>query len=714
MFEGTLLTIFLIIGAFFGLYKTVYGILERSSIETIREIAAHDEKALENFLDDEWGSLEDMPNILKLFNTTDQANPASNFRTLAQTTRYKSTYLLASDGTLYKSDGTIGKDDNVTDFIEGLTTDKFAVRYASVSENSDEECNVYLILGVKLHGIQFGDTSVEYAVKRVSICSLDDKLKTDSFSGQGLSSVIDGSGAYIIKIDYSENSSAPQNIDDFLNASNIKGYKNAADVKNAVIGADSGITLKLRNSGKNYIMYFQKLKDTDWFYVSQVPFSVFSDLTRNILTMFTVMMIAVLGLIFLSAAIRAKSVHEKISNDAKHKRELTEALTMAQQANRAKTVFLNNMSHDIRTPMNAIIGFTRLAGKNLDDKEKTAGCLSKIDKASNHLLSLINDILDMSRIESGKVTLSEKPESLSDILESFENILISGADAKNLDFSVDFSDIQNDFIICDALRLNQILLNVASNAIKYTPDGGKVSVCVSRKMQHGSKTIYEFRIKDNGIGMSPEFRKILFDPFTRAENSAVSTAQGTGLGMAITKKLVDMMSGTIDCRSEENAGTEFIIELPFEKTDAPLDAQSCEHSAPCRFDGKKVLIVEDNKLNREIAVELLQSIGFSIDTADDGKAAVEKLGQSDYFCDLVLMDIQMPYMNGYEATRHIRKLKNRKNVSVPIVAMTANAFEEDKKFAISAGMNGHIAKPIIISELVKALGIIFSDTDSKP
>ena len=512
--------------------------------------------------------------------------------------------------------------------------------------------------------------------------------------------------------------------------------------------------------------------------------------------------------------------------DKKINQALSEAVRAAETANRAKSTFLSNMSHDIRTPMNAIIGFTTLAVSNMDDKERVQDYLSKILASGNHLLSLINDILDMSRIESGKIHLEETETNLSDVLHDLKTIVSGQIHAKQLELYMDAMDVTDEDVYCDKTRLNQVLLNLLSNAIKFTPAGGTVSVRLRQLPgTRKDREQYEIRVKDNGIGMSPEFAKKIFDPFERERSSTVSRIQGTGLGMAITKNIVDMMGGTIEIRTEPGKGTEFIIRvalrvqpehhraeriaeleglkalvvdddfntcdsvtkmlvrvgmrsewtlsgkeavlrarqsmdlgdafhayiidwcLPdmngievtrqirslgdgtpiiiltaYDWADIEAEAKAAGVTAFCSkpmfmsdlretlltalgqsqtetddsvlpggspdFRGKHILLAEDNELNREIAVEILSKYGFMVDTAENGVEAVKKIEESkpgDY--DLVLMDVQMPLMDGGEAARQIRALPDPALAKIPILAMTANAFEEDRKSALECGMN---------------------------
>ena len=406
-------------------------------------------------------------------------------------------------------------------------------------------------------------------------------------------------------------------------------------------------------------------------------------------------------------------VTEEKEHELEQDRILRNALSSAEHANRAKTAFLNNMSHDIRTPMNAIIGFTSLAAEHLDDREIIRDYLEKISTSGKHLLSLINDVLDMSRIESGSVKIEKTNVYLPDVLEDLKTIILESVHAKQQKLLIKMQDVVHEDIITDKLRLTQVLLNIISNAVKFTPVGGTIHILVEEKAsQKAGYAVYSFCIKDNGIGMSKEFQEHVFDSFARERTVTESGITGTGLGMAITKNIVDLMGGTIHLTSKQGEGSEFIVTLECELANKTVqDKQSsCPKAEKKHLDysGKKVLLVEDNELNREIATEILKSLGLKVDCAADGMEAVEIMSsEAGNQYDMIFMDIQMPKMDGYTATREIRTLKDMKKANVPIIAMTANAFDEDRKKAIKAGMNGHIAKPIDVNVILQNLDRIF-------
>ena len=396
----------------------------------------------------------------------------------------------------------------------------------------------------------------------------------------------------------------------------------------------------------------------------------------------------------------------RIRAEMEQQEQLRTAREAAEQASQAKTNFLFNMSHDIRTPMNAILGFTQMAEKHPGDPEKVAEDLAKVRTAGNHLLSIINDILDMSRIESGKVQLEEKPVSLDKSFGDLLAIVNPMAAAKDITLVWEGERPEHDLIYADEMHLNRVFMNILTNAVKYTPAGGRIA-CMAEEFENELPGCVDFRFtfRDNGIGMSEEYLKHIFETFSRERNTTTSGIQGTGLGMAITKALVDLMKGSIIIESKEGEGTTVILYFTFkladaveqQRGDAPMDTEFLR--------GKRVLLVEDNELNREIATDTLEDMGVVVDEAEDGTVAVEKCRELDLSkpYDFILMDVQMPIMDGYTATAEIRKMPDPYFAGVPIIAMTANVFAEDMKRSEEAGMNAHLGKPIDLPKMVATL-----------
>ena len=388
----------------------------------------------------------------------------------------------------------------------------------------------------------------------------------------------------------------------------------------------------------------------------------------------------------------------------KREQQIEKERLLAEESNRAKSVFLSNMSHDIRTPMNAITGYTTLALRE-DVSDTVRGYLEKIDISGKHLLSLINDILDMSRIESGKMELDPAPADWEQLLGEAHDIFAVQMESKNLRFTLNSDGVADRYVVCDKPRLLRVLLNLLSNAYKFTPEGGSVTVSLRQTGSADGSGSYELRVADTGIGMSEEFSKKIFEAFEREKTSAVSKIQGTGLGMTITKSLVELMGGTIGLTTEQGKGTEFVIRLQFPLADEKdvVGEETESERKQVDITGKKLLLTEDNPINREIAAMILRHEGFEIDIAENGSVAVEKVAAAaeDEYC-AVLMDVQMPVMDGYEATRRIRAMEGRRG-QLPIIALSANSFEDDRRAAAEAGMNMHVAKPFQPEELIAAI-----------
>ncbi|MCQ2519805.1 MAG: ATP-binding protein [Lachnospiraceae bacterium] len=393
---------------------------------------------------------------------------------------------------------------------------------------------------------------------------------------------------------------------------------------------------------------------------------------------------------------------EKQKNELADRQEmLIKAVEEANSANAAKSAFFYNMSHDIRTPMNAITGFLRIAQEDIENKENVSFCLDKIAASSDHLLNLINDILDMGRIESGKMELIKDNVSIKQVCDETYSLIKNQMDEKNISFTLNLDDIKQEYVSCDKVRMKQVLLNLLSNACKFTPEYGNVSFVV-KQLKEGEKGLYEIRIKDSGIGMDPSYKDRIFEAFSREKTETVNGIQGTGLGMAIVKNIVNLMQGTVEVESAPGAGSEFIIRVPLE-TCEKADAGSVGEKAIVErnFAGKTLLLVDDTTVNRILAKAVLNKAGFKVLEASNGIEAIEKVAKSKPGdIDIILMDVMMPVMDGLEATRRIRNLDDSGLANVPIVAMTANAFEEDIKETRAAGMNAHVTKPFVKEDLL--------------
>ncbi len=387
---------------------------------------------------------------------------------------------------------------------------------------------------------------------------------------------------------------------------------------------------------------------------------------------------------------------------------LIDSLKQAEEGNRTKTTFLFNMSHDIRTPMNAILGFAEIARNNIGDADKLTNCIEKIKESGKSLLHLIDNVLDMSKIENGNVTLAEEGCDLEECIEMTRGILLPELEKKHITFRTDMSAVENKCVYCDKNRINHILLDLLNNAVKFNKQGGSILVTVSQKNCNIKEYAdYEIHIKDTGIGMNKEFLSHIFEPFERERTSTMSRMQGVGLGMSITKNLVDLMGGTIQVFSEVDEGTEFVLRFTFKMKESEQlqpELSSIDNAYSNDFSGKRLLLVEDNELNMEIASEILSYAGFSVETAQNGQIAVEMVQNSEVgYYDAILMDIQMPVMDGYQATRKIRSLERKDLSEIPIIAVTANVSDEDKKKALSNGMNAHIAKPLDVKVMYEVL-----------
>lgn len=765
------------------------------------------------------------------FNTATVRRTMNTFSPLMDTMMMR---VLLPDNTIIYPDGTTQDGTGYLSFDE-LAARGEHVSHRVISPLDDNTLTlrhyVPIIKDGKTVGILYGVTSVEDLPNIINVAQI--------YNSKASAYIIDMENGDFIMDTWHEK---PGNLYDY-DIRETKNGTNLESIADDVLSGETGyVVFRSVTTGQWLYMYYSPADINDWVIAVSIPEEeAFAALfaVRRIFFIVGFFMLITIALYYLW--VRRNAIHAV--EEAVEKAVLQEKLQKAEAAERAKTMFLSNMSHDIRTPMNAIIGFTTLAETNIDNKDRVKEYLAKILSSSNHLLSLINDVLDMSRIESGRLNIEEKECSISDLFRDMRNIIQTQMQAKQLNFFMDTIDVVDEDIFCDKLHVNQVLLNLLGNAIKFTPAGGSVSLTIQQKQGapegHGA---YEIRVKDSGIGMNPEFVEHIFEPFEREKTSTVSGITGTGLGMAISKSIVDAMGGTIKVETEQGKGTEFIINLTFrlqtenkqieiipeleglralvaddnfntcdsitkmltqlgmhsewtmhgkeavlrakqafemgdgfyayiidwmlpdlngievvrqirsaigdnvpiimltaydwseieEEAKAagvttfcnkPIfiselrstlltiigksEEQQTESALPdttMNIEGKRLLLVEDNEMNREIAQELLSECGLIIETAEDGSIAVDIMKQVEpgHF-DLILMDVQMPIMNGYDATKAIRSLENPEIANIPIVAMTANAFEEDQRTALESGMNAHVAKPIDVPKLMEVL-----------
>ena len=614
--------------------------------------------------------------------------------------------LLDEQGTAYLSDGPAGIWYDISHLLDGEK------RHTFVSE-TDTIDGSFLVFSLELDSpVTMGENHIRFThvVLLKDIRTVKQYYTTTTYGGSAATYIIKKNGTLAYFDADSDDVIGARNIYKALEEAEYVQGRNFNMIKEQ-LDRDGIAAANIILNQTEYYYCLTALADYDMTLMLLIPAGSVAVSTMNMMnstirteTIFISAMAFLMLLAFFSL-IKVQRSGQMVKLEQETNRELNQLRLVAESANAAKSAFLNNMSHDIRTPMNAIIGFTNIAMKQSPTPE-IRNCLDKISESSEHLLALINDVLDISRIESGKIKYTPAPVDIAEVSDSVLTIMYGYLNDRNITFRTELEKPQTRYVLTDAVRVREVLVNILGNAVKFTNDGGSITYAVSYLPGKDGRHIrVRYRIADTGIGMSEEFVEHIFDEFSQEDHGARTQYQGTGLGMAITKKYVELMGGTISVESRKGVGSVFTVELPMEITDAREVTKKDYSVGSIDLSGLKILLAEDNDLNAEIAIVQLEELGIRITRAADGDEAVRFFAENpEGTFDLILMDVMMPNMNGYEATKAIRSLKNRPDgAAIPIIAMTANAFAEDVQASLDAGMNGHLSKPIVLDEVIKTI-----------
>ena len=620
------------------------------------------------------------------------------------------TILIDGKSSYLCSDGHAGHWVDISELMDSLEDN--CIYIGTIPHLGSEQQFLFFILNRSIP-IPALNGQAEFVVVAVDLDTFSRKLVVESFGENGYTYIIRKDGRVLFKQTQLDDRKFIEGYNVFAALKDCK-FQQGDTVEKLSNGVDEGKRVACQfvyKDGTEYFVANSTLFTNDWTIllfakadaIGSGMDSAVGATIRYIVALAVFIIIASAVIIF--AILRDKRKREEKENERilNLNEQLHEAAEIAEAASLAKTEFLSNMSHDIRTPINGIMGMTAIALKQ-NNSEKTNDCLQKIEVASSHLLSLINDVLDMSRIERGKTEIAHKAMNIRELLSGCGVIIKGQMNDRSLNYVEHFDGIKHPYVLSDELHLRQIFINILGNAVKFTPDGGTITVTASEVQESEDIARFRFQFEDTGIGMKPEFVSKIFTPFAQEDNGSRTNYKGTGLGMAITKQFTELMGGEISVRSVYEKGSCFTVEIPLEIDKNKVTVETNE-TAINDISGMRILLVEDNELNIEIAQELLEDEGAEVVVAEDGRIAVDTFSKSpESSFDAVLMDIMMPNLNGYDATREIRALNRKDAGTVPIIAMSANAFEEDIKKSLEAGMNAHLAKPIKISELTKTLG----------
>ena len=620
------------------------------------------------------------------------------------------TILIDGKSSYLCSDGYVGHWVDISELVDALEDN--GIYIGTIPHLGSEQQFIFFIRNESI-SVPTLNGQAEYVLVAVDLDTFSRKLVVDSFGDNGYTYIIREDGRVLFKQTQLDDRKFIEGYNVFTALKDCEFHHGdtVQKLSDAVAGGTGTACQFTYRDGTDYFVANSSVFSNDWTILlfaraealgSGMDSAVSA--TIRYIVVFAVFIVAALAVIIF-AVIWDRRKREEKENERilKLNGQLQEAVAAAEEASRAKTEFLSNMSHDIRTPINGIMGMTTIARKQANT-EKTNDCLEKIETASAHLLSLINDVLDMSRIERGKTEIAHKPLNIKELLSGCGVIIKGQLNDRALNYIENLEGIRHPYVLGDELHLRQVFINILGNAVKFTPDGGTITVTAAEAPEEDGAARFRFRFEDTGIGMKPEFLSKIFTPFAQEDNGSRTNYKGTGLGMAITKQFTELMGGEISVSSVPEKGSCFTVEIPLQIDRETAAAQSVEPVIQS-IEGMRILLVEDNELNMEIARELLEDEGAEVTPAEDGRIAVDTFRRSaPRRFDVVLMDIMMPNMNGYDATREIRALNREDAQSLPIIAMSANAFEEDVKKSLEAGMNAHLAKPINITELVKTLG----------
>lgn len=689
---------------------------------TVDEISRHDVETIEGSLEDSYGRLASVASRMELYDVADlhEAQQRLNLEAVSSG-MFDALYLLDADGTLYSSSYLrLGPDRHSYDEMFADDSGHFVMLYDDANGRL-ETTKESLVFGVELDGLVIGGHRFVAILGRSDVSAIRGQLLIESFDDQGVSSVVNSQGFYIVNTSPATDLAGRDNFYDMLQAGSIDGGVTIEDVRRNIAEGES-FTIDCTNAeGERLVLSFAPVEGTTWSFIMAVPSHVFEERFAPFIVMTSCMLVAVVVLLVVMMAIVYRFMKRTVS---------------ARAESAARAEFLSNMSHEIRTPLNGIIGLNHLMEHNLDDRDAMEGYVRKLDKAAQYLLALVNDILDVSKLQAGKVMLNHEPFDLYNVMENVCEMQREPIRERGIEFDMQARDLPYPYLVGDETRLSQVLMNILSNAVKFTPEGGSITFRATQQLMVAAQEVNTvITIRDTGCGMTPEFRRSIFDAFTQERNSNADSQKGTGLGMAISHMLVCQMGGTLAVESELGEGSCFTVdvtlpldqrrlgELPHETSNAtalPEDifegVEGFEGASPrtCPDDEEErqgrpaeqvnLLVAEDNELNSDILTAILGREGYNVTLAVNGQEAANAFEQSEIgHFDAILMDAQMPVMDGYEASRAIRGMRRPDAKTVHIFACTASTFAEDRKRALDAGMDDFLAKPLDVPVMLKKL-----------